>query len=226
MTGRPNGFVLAGGRSRRMGFDKARAWWDGVPLAIAVARSLEAVCDRVVLVRRVDDGLPWRHPDGRDVEIAREPASGEHHPLWGVVTALEAARTPFVLVAPCDVPGISPASWTALLARAPSVACDAERPHPLVAALPRELAGRARALAAAGAPAHALTRDLVQVQLPEAELVDHDDPASLGEGPIRRLLARSPVTDPAARRRIAEGERQRLLCQGIIDPTDDCYFYY
>lgn len=215
-----NGFVLAGGRSRRMGFDKARAWWDGVPLALAVARSLEAVCDRVVLVRRVDDGLPWRFPDGRDAEVAWEPAGGEHHPLWGVVTALEAARTPIVLVAPCDVPGITASSWSALLAAAPSVAWDAERPHPLVAALPRELAARARELATAGAPAHALVRDLRAVRLPEAELADHDDPASLGEGPIRRLLAQVPVTDPESRRRIAEGERERLLARGIVDPTE------
>lgn len=200
-----------------MGFDKARAWWDGVPLAIAVARSLEPVCDRVVLVRRVDDGLPWRFPDGRDAEIVWEPADRDTHPLWGVATALDAADSDLVLIVPCDVPGITVGSWSALIAAAPAVAWDGERAHPLVAALPRTLATRARELAAAGAPAHRLTEGLHRVTLPVAELADHDDRASLGPGPIARLLAGVPVTDPAARARIAEGERQRLLSVGIVD---------
>ena len=210
------GFVLAGGASRRMGFDKARAFWDGLPLALAVARSLEAVCDRVALVRRVDDGLPWRFADGRDAEVVWEAADGDRHPLWGVVTALEAATSDVVLIAPCDVPGISVRSWTTLADQAPSVAWDEARPHPLIAALPRTLADRARELARAGAPAHALGDDLRAVRLPTEELRDHDDPSGLAS-PIRRLLDRVPVRDPEARARIAEGERQRLLSLGIVD---------
>ena len=50
-----DGFVLAGGRSRRMGADKARVAWEGRPLALVVADCLRAVCSRVALVRR---GVP------------------------------------------------------------------------------------------------------------------------------------------------------------------------
>jgi molybdopterin-guanine dinucleotide biosynthesis protein A len=223
-----DGFVLAGGRSRRMGFDKARAPWKGaepspakwtvVPLALAAAASLEPVCGRVALVRRADDGLPWPLPDGRQAEVVWERVEAEEHPLWGVATALRAAQTDPVAILACDVPGVTAASWQALVAAAPAVAWDGERVHPLVAVVPRSLAARAEELARAGAPAHRLCEGLARVRLPPEELQDHDDPASLGEGTVARLLRSVPVTDPAKRDRIAEGERGRLAQRGILDP--------
>jgi molybdopterin-guanine dinucleotide biosynthesis protein A len=210
-----DGFVLAGGRSSRMGTDKARAPFRGRPLALAAVDSLRAVCDRVALVRRKDDGLPWP-----DVEVVWERDDGDPHPLWGVVSALRAARTERVAVLACDVPGVSPATWAALAAAAPAVAWDGVRVHPLVAVLERSMADAAEALAGAGAPAWRLADGIARVSVDGAELADHDDPASLAPGPIRTLLASVPATDPAVLARIARGERGRLAALGMVDPND------
>jgi molybdopterin-guanine dinucleotide biosynthesis protein A len=210
-----DGFVLAGGRSRRMGFDKARAPWDGLPMALAVRAGLRSVCARVALVRRGDDGLPWPLPEGGVAEVVWERVDAEEHPLWGVVTALRAARTELVAVAPCDVPELR--SWPALVRSAPCVAWDGARIQGLVGVLPRSLADRAEQLARAGAPAHHLVTDLPRVELPAAELRDHDDPSTI-RSPVEALLARIPVDDPVARARIAAGERGRLAARGVLDP--------
>lgn len=214
-----DGFVLAGGRSRRMGFDKARAPWGELPLALAAARSLGAVCARVVVIRRVDDGLPWVWEDGTPAEVVHEPAEGEPHPLWGVVTALERAHSDRVAILAADVPAVSGASWEVLVAAAPSVAVDEDgRVHPLVAVLPRSLAAEARSLAAAGSPAHRLTVGCARIVVPRDELADHDDPSSLPVDPVTRLLARIPIRDAQLRARVAEGERERLRARGIVLP--------
>jgi molybdopterin-guanine dinucleotide biosynthesis protein A len=167
------------------------------------------------------DGLPWHYEDGTPVEVLLEQVSEEEHPLWGVYTALMAAQSEMVLLAPCDVPGLSAESLQRLLSSAPSVATCGQRLHPLVAALPRSWAERARSLAQQGAPAHHLARDAHAVQLPEVELRDHDDPESLGPGPVQRLLARVPVSDPGIRERIAQGELGRLQARGIVDPRGE-----
>jgi molybdopterin-guanine dinucleotide biosynthesis protein A len=216
----PDGFVLAGGRSRRMGSDKARAPWGELPLAIATASALRAVCGRVALIRRRLDGLPWLYEDGTPAEVVLEEVSAEEHPLWGVYTALTAAQTEIVLLAPCDVPALSAEALRALLSSAPSVASDGQRLHPLVAALPRSWAARARDLARQGAPAHHLARDATPVPLSEPELADHDDPESLGPSPVQRLLAQVPISDPEIRARIAQGELGRLRARGIVDPRE------
>ncbi len=215
---RPDGFVLAGGRSTRMGFDKARVSWGGVPLAIAVHASLEAVCGRVALVRRgAADGLPWARRDGTDVEVLREADEGDTHPLNGVVTALEAARTDVALVVPCDVPGLSATTLRALIRAAPAVAHDGQRRHPLVGVFPVAWLGRARTLAASGGSVHAFAEGAEEVRVDPAELVNLNDRAALGPGPIRALLARLPFLDPGEAARVAEGERGRLLARGMLD---------
>ncbi|MEQ1565764.1 MAG: NTP transferase domain-containing protein [Myxococcota bacterium] len=205
-----DGFVLAGGRSRRMGSDKARAPYRGRPLGVAAAESLRQVCGRV------DDGLPWPLPDGSALEVVLEPDDEEPHPLWGVVSALDAARTERVAIVPCDVPGVT--AWDVLLARAPSVAWDGERLHPLVAVVTRAERARAAALARAGAPARVWVEGFTRVELSPESLTDHDDPASLGIGPIARLTATIPVHEPHRLERIVEGERARLAALGMVDP--------
>lgn len=213
-----DGFVLAGGRSRRMGTDKARVAWGDVPLAVAVARSLRVCCRRVALIRRGDDGLPWIDEEDQPIEVICEQILGEPHPLWGIYTALREARTDLVLVAPCDTPSLGAHSLARLIEHAPSVASDGARLFPLVAVLPRQMADAARALATAGAPAHHLVRSVHSVVFPAHELRDHDDPESLGCDPIAQLLAAIPITDPEQSERIARGERVRLRARGIVPP--------
>ena len=177
---RPDGFVLAGGRSARMGSDKARADWGGVSMAVAVASVLSAVCGRVALIRRGDpDGLPWVWPGGAPLEVLREEDAGEPHPLYGVATALAASATEVVLLAPCDVPCLRAEDVAALIAAAPAVASVGARRHPLVAALPRAWAGAALDAARAGQSVRAFTAALPAIAVPEDSLANLNDPAAL-----------------------------------------------
>lgn len=209
-------FVLAGGRSRRMGRDKARVAYGTVPLAVACALPLRAF-GRVALVRRGDDGLPWVWPDGAPIEVILEPDDRPHHPLWGVATALDAARTALVAVVACDVPDLTAADWAALAGRAPAVAVDDEgRVNPLVAVLPASAAADARRIASEGGSARSFVDGYARVPVASARLGDHDDPSGLPADPVARLLARVPVADPVLRARVAEGERARLRARGIV----------
>lgn len=96
------GAVLVGGRSRRMGVDKAALLVDGRPLAEAVAAALRPVCVEVLLAGRPVPGV-----GGRVVTDPPDPPDGG--PLAGIVACLEAARTPLLVAAACDMPSIVPA---------------------------------------------------------------------------------------------------------------------
>jgi molybdopterin-guanine dinucleotide biosynthesis protein A len=87
----PFGAILAGGRSTRMGIDKALVDIGGKPMIRIVADTLERAGCRVVVVGRDDDpaGL-WSVPD---------TPTGRRGPVAGLATALRtAAGSPVVLV--------------------------------------------------------------------------------------------------------------------------------
>ncbi|TYO96690.1 molybdenum cofactor guanylyltransferase [Geothermobacter ehrlichii] len=90
------GVLLAGGRSRRMGRDKARLFFAGQPLYQRALELLHRFCRHVLIAGSRPDlerpGLPSL-PD-------RYPGSA----LGGLYTGLLAATTDWILVAPCDMP--------------------------------------------------------------------------------------------------------------------------
>lgn len=103
--------IMAGGKSRRMGQDKA--WIDvrGEPLIRRVIAVLSSVADEVIVVANDERyealGLrvvPDRYPDGGA--------------LGGIVTGVGAAAHDTVLVAACDMPFLDPVVWRLLLGRA------------------------------------------------------------------------------------------------------------
>ncbi len=104
------GGLLAGGRSRRMGQDKAGAPWLGEQrLADAALTSLEAVCD-VVVVLGHGNGLDHR-PDVTRLPDLRQDAG----PLAGLEALLASGRARRYLICPCDMPLVSPTLLSALL---------------------------------------------------------------------------------------------------------------
>lgn len=224
---RPDGFVLAGGRSSRMGFDKARACYRGQPLALAVLSTLEPLCGRRALIRRgPPDGLPWRWADGTAVEVLRErvvagPAGP--HPLWGVAAALEASQTPVALILPCDTPSVSADTLAELIARAPAVAEGPQRRHPLIGAFPRYWAARAASAAAQGGSVTAFAASAAPVPAAPVELSNLNDLLALGATgqPVAALLQGLSFLDAGARARVAQGERARLAARGMLDPGPD-----
>lgn len=100
------GVVLAGGEGRRMGGGKPERVLLGKSLLEHAIALLEPLCAEVLVVG------PGGIPD-------REPGLG---PLGGLLTALEKARFPRVLVLTVDMPAVAPESLRALAAEdAPAV---------------------------------------------------------------------------------------------------------
>jgi len=90
------GFVLAGGRSSRMGADKALLSLDGKNLLQHAMRIVAAVCPRAVIV-----GNPVRYGAFGEVFEDRVPGCG---PLGGVHTALHVTSSDRNLILSVDMP--------------------------------------------------------------------------------------------------------------------------
>ncbi len=102
--------VLAGGKSSRMGQDKALLPVQGVPLLQRVCRIAAGCADTVYIV------TPWperyQHLIFPDCQFIREvPLSGEtgneplnHGPLVGFAQGLVQVKTDWVLLLACDLP--------------------------------------------------------------------------------------------------------------------------
>lgn len=87
MVERLGGIILAGGRSTRMGADKATLDWGGVPLVVHVAGILRSVAEGpVVVVSSPGQELP---PLPAGVEVAVDAVSGQG-PLEGLHAGLVA----------------------------------------------------------------------------------------------------------------------------------------
>lgn len=172
MSGVPGvlGVVLAGGGSRRFGSDKGRAVLDGLTLRERAARTLDAVCDHVVVAGPAPSPQPTGSSavegagaSGRWPAIA--DAEGARGPVAGIVAALgEAERRGLeaVVVLACDLPLVEAPTVEALVtayragrpprAVAPSRAGDPVV-EPLCAVYPTACAPSARALVAEGVQA-------------------------------------------------------------------------
>lgn len=216
------GYVLAGGHSSRMGFDKARApvSHSSVPLAVSVATALAGHCTAVRLVRRGEpDGLPWVWADGQPIGVIREADDAPRHPLNGWNTALSEASGP-VVIAACDLPGLRSHHIQQLLAgaRAPcSIAFDGS-PQPLLAVVWPEYLARVRQAMARGVSMRRFTESAHRVSVPPEALINANTPDDLGDGPVERLLQTAPIAHTAALR-VVSGELHRLRCRGVIDPA-------
>lgn len=114
---RPLGAILAGGRSSRMGTDKATVVVDGATMREHVRRALAAVCDEVIVV------------GGAEADV-NDPREG---PLLALLALLRARPDRTMLVAPVDQPRLTPAALMPLVeACGPDDGiCWADEPLPL-----------------------------------------------------------------------------------------------
>jgi molybdopterin-guanine dinucleotide biosynthesis protein A len=125
-------YILAGGRSRRFGSDKARALVGGVPLLVSVARCLEPVASRTTVVA----GEAGAYSDLGFDTIADVVA--QRGPLGGLLTAIEhSGPGRWLFLSACDWVGVR-ADWVVRLLerRAPGVQAvvyKGERFEPLFA---------------------------------------------------------------------------------------------
>ncbi len=102
---RATGIVLAGGRSVRMGEDKANLELSEQTLLSRVVQTVSLVCPEVIIAggeQSLADGFA---PDVRWVSDPR----GSVGPLAGVTAGLLAARHDACLIVACDMPFLNPA---------------------------------------------------------------------------------------------------------------------
>lgn len=93
-----SGIVLAGGKSTRMGRDKAWVELGGKPLIVRVLESLRPVVDDVVIVTNEPEKF-----SKLDARCVRDTIPGEG-PLIGLQSGLKAIRNTWGFVATCDMP--------------------------------------------------------------------------------------------------------------------------
>jgi molybdopterin-guanine dinucleotide biosynthesis protein A len=135
------GMILAGGEGRRMGGrDKGLEPFAGLPLVAHVAQRFDGhVAELLINANRNADAYGLLAD-----RVIADAEDGFKGPLMGIYSGLRAAKTPWLLVAPCD----SPALPDDLVARMVAgigehdigVAFDGERLHPVVALLRTSLA--------------------------------------------------------------------------------------
>jgi molybdopterin-guanine dinucleotide biosynthesis protein A len=145
-----SGFILAGGKSSRMGGDKASLEIDGISLIARAARLLQSVTGDPTIVASPSLykslGLPVIADDW--------PGFG---PLGGMATVLRVTKTPWNLIVACDLPYLTKAWLDFLIERALKSTADAvvpmsERgPEPLCAMYHKNAEKRIRTAVEGGA---------------------------------------------------------------------------
>lgn len=105
MTRPLHGIVLAGGRSTRMGTDKAALVHpDGRPLARRTIDLLSGICSHVVLSLRHDQPLPPGVGENDPLSIARDPEGPGDGPLAGILASVRLHPGADWIVTACDLP--------------------------------------------------------------------------------------------------------------------------
>jgi molybdenum cofactor guanylyltransferase len=103
------GVVLAGGRGSRMGgVDKGLQPFNDEPLALHVLRKLTPQCGAMLISANRNIEIYARLGDPFQAKVIADSAPDYPGPLAGIAAAMRAAKTQFVLIAPCDAPFTDP----------------------------------------------------------------------------------------------------------------------
>lgn len=142
-----SGAILAGGRSSRMGENKALLPWEGGTVIASVAARLQSLLDHVLVVAADPSSYQFLGlPSARD----QRPGLG---PLGGLEAALREAPDPRVFVVACDMPFLNADLIRYMTSLPPAQAVVpylGGRPEPLHALYSRDALPLVRALLAQG----------------------------------------------------------------------------
>jgi molybdopterin-guanine dinucleotide biosynthesis protein A len=132
LRSKPVGAILAGGRGRRIGGQKATVELHGKPLICYPVEAVQQVLSRVAILAKTGTRLPSLS----GVAVWIEPER-PRHPLVGITQALALAGGRPVLICAGDLPFVTPELIRRLVkadpGRAPAVvACDHDRMQPLL----------------------------------------------------------------------------------------------
>ncbi|MGB0259681.1 MAG: molybdenum cofactor guanylyltransferase [Coraliomargarita sp.] len=174
------GLLLVGGKSQRMGSDKALLSYDGKQTQLErTSALLQTVCPKVFVSQRAEQAFPT--PEGTEaIYDSVEAAKG---PLCGILSAMEAHPDAHWLVLACDLPNLTQETLEKLIrefqCKAPQLTAYRSShdglPEPLCALYP--CGSGTGLLELAQELGKSCPRKLLIVK--EAHLVDQDDPRSL-----------------------------------------------
>lgn len=126
-------FVLAGGKSSRMGRDKGLADFRGKPMISFVLGVLAKFNLPVSIIAHQEDYTKFGYP------VYQDPIR-DKGPMGGLLTAFENTKAEIVLLLSCDMPFISEEAVSKMLLAADSdrivTASDDQRLHPLFGTYP------------------------------------------------------------------------------------------
>lgn len=111
--------ILAGGKSSRMGEDKALILWDGTPLLQRVCKVAAECCHSVYLLTPWPDRYPAIFTGKSKFLLESNPGRG---PLVGLAEGLAQISADWVLLLACDLPLLDPTiinSWVSQLSQLP-----------------------------------------------------------------------------------------------------------
>ena len=147
------GIVLAGGRGRRMGGeDKGLLPFRGRPL---VSHALDALGE-VAETRLINANRNLEAYASLGFPVIQDANDRFDGPLAGLLSAMRATATPYVLTVPCDTPRLTGTLLQRLVDRLPmsdaaiALAHDGERLHPVVMLAETRLADDLQAYLDAG----------------------------------------------------------------------------
>lgn len=135
------GFILAGGRARRMSeADKGLVLLEGIPLYQHIVKRLSPQVDSVMIGanRNIEDYQK------SELKVVADTLPGFCGPLAGMLAGLLHAPTEWMVFAPCDTPDLPDdlvlRLWQQKENTLAAYACDAQRSHPTCALLHISLA--------------------------------------------------------------------------------------
>ena len=95
-------YILAGGKSSRFGENKALYNYEGKPLVQRVVETVRSVIPRISIIANQPELYTFL-----DLPVYTDIIPGLG-PLGGIYTALRNSSTPYIFIAACDMPDISP----------------------------------------------------------------------------------------------------------------------
>ena len=174
------GYILVGGKSSRLGRDKALVEVGGRPLVLRVTHAVQTAVDEVTLV-----GAPEKYGH-LGLRVIPDHVTG-FGPLAGILAALEDTSRPWNLVAACDMPNLTPEFLGFLLRRAAEEQAEilaptdaTGRPEPLCAVYASSCREAIRR--AVEADRHKITdafADLRVIELGPADYREYEQPGGL-----------------------------------------------
>lgn len=180
MNSKMYGLVLVGGKSRRMGRDKALLSYNGRGTQLEhTADLLREVCAKTFISLRAEQTFPIPKETGAIFDSIKNV----YGPLCGILSAMRAHPEADWLVLACDLPYIKRATLEKLIhhfgMRPPRLTAYRSShdglPEPLCAIYPA--GSNARLLSLVETLGKSCPRKLLMIE--EAELIDQDDPESL-----------------------------------------------